>query len=77
MSIGSVAALKFATEVEKPLPFLVNVSGRYKMNDNQIYRNRPEIGKGLTENVGKKECIDDEMRLIKMGVIYRVILIGE
>lgn len=45
--IGSVAGLKFATTVEKPLPFFVNVSGRYKMNDNQIYRNRPEIGEAL------------------------------
>jgi hypothetical protein len=77
VSIGSVAALKFATEVEKPLPFLVNVSGRYKMNDNQIYRNRPEIGKGLADNVSKRESIHDEMCLIKMGVIYRAILIGE
>lgn len=49
-SRGSVAGLKFATTVEKPLPFFVNVSGRYKMNDNQIYRNRPEIGEALKKH---------------------------
>ncbi|KAG1057253.1 hypothetical protein G6F46_010801 [Rhizopus delemar] len=46
-SRGSVAGLKYATSCEKPLSFFVNVSGRYKMNDNQIYRNRPEIGAAL------------------------------
>jgi hypothetical protein len=50
-SRGSVAGLKFATTVETPLPFFVNVSGRYKMNDNQIYRNRPEIGEALKKQV--------------------------
>ncbi|KAG2209793.1 hypothetical protein INT47_001941 [Mucor saturninus] len=49
-SRGSVAGLKFATTVEKPLPFFVNVSGRFKMNDNQIHRNRPQIGEGLRKD---------------------------
>jgi hypothetical protein len=42
-----VAGLKYATSCEKPLGFFVNISGRYKMNDNQIHRNRPEIGAAL------------------------------
>ncbi|CEG66362.1 hypothetical protein RMATCC62417_02958 [Rhizopus microsporus] len=46
-SRGSVAGLKYATSCEKPLSFFVNISGRYKMNDNQIHRNRPEIGAAL------------------------------
>ncbi|KAI8142399.1 Alpha/Beta hydrolase protein, partial [Fennellomyces sp. T-0311] len=46
-SRGSTAGFKFATTCEKPLPHFVNVSGRYKMNDNQIYKNRPEIGEAL------------------------------
>lgn len=51
MLLGSIAGLKYATSCEKPLRFFVNVSGRFKMNDNQIYRNRPEIGQGLKEKV--------------------------
>ncbi|KAL1928938.1 hypothetical protein VTP01DRAFT_1997 [Rhizomucor pusillus] len=46
-SRGSVAGLKYAATCEKPLAHFVNVSGRYKMNDNQIYKNRPEIGAAL------------------------------
>lgn len=55
MDLGSVAGLKFATTVEKPLPFFVNVSGRFKMNDNQIHRNRPQIGEGLKKDVTMKK----------------------
>ncbi|GAA5813559.1 hypothetical protein MFLAVUS_007041 [Mucor flavus] len=46
-SRGSTAGFKFATTVEKPLPIYVNVSSRFKMNDNQIHKSRPEIGEGL------------------------------
>ncbi|KAG0177854.1 hypothetical protein DFQ28_005357 [Apophysomyces sp. BC1034] len=46
-SRGAVAALKYATTCEIPLPHVVNISGRYKMNDNQIYKARPEIGQAL------------------------------
>ncbi|KAI8988774.1 tyrosine phosphatase family-domain-containing protein [Pilobolus umbonatus] len=49
-SRGSVAGLKFAVSRRRPLPFFINISARYKMNDNQIYRNRPEIGAGLKEH---------------------------
>ncbi|KAI9020096.1 Alpha/Beta hydrolase protein [Phycomyces nitens] len=46
-SRGSLACLQYAANRSKPIPHCVNISGRYKMNDNQIHRNRPEIGEGL------------------------------
>ncbi|CEP15548.1 hypothetical protein [Parasitella parasitica] len=49
-SRGALSALKFATTCEKPLPIVVNLSGRYKMNDNQLKTSRPEIGKALEEH---------------------------
>ncbi|KAI8091483.1 tyrosine phosphatase family-domain-containing protein [Gilbertella persicaria] len=48
--LGALAAFKYATTCEKPLPLMVNISGRFKMNDNQINTSRPEIGKALREN---------------------------
>ena len=57
MIIGSTAGFKYATTCEKPLPHFVNVSGRYKMNDNQIYKNRPEIGEALDRQVKKSTLI--------------------
>lgn len=30
---------------------MVNLSGRFKMNDNQLNTSRPEIGKALREHV--------------------------
>ncbi|KAI8637892.1 protein-tyrosine phosphatase-like protein [Parasitella parasitica] len=49
-SRGALSAFKFATTCEKPLPIVVNLSGRYKMNDNQLKTSRPEIGKALQEH---------------------------
>lgn len=46
-----MAGFKYATTCEKPLPHFVNIAGRYKMNDNQIYKNRPEIGEALDRQV--------------------------
>ncbi|CAO3645764.1 unnamed protein product [Cunninghamella blakesleeana] len=46
-SRGAVSSLKYATSCEKPVPHVVNCSGRFKMDDNQIYKNRPEIGESL------------------------------
>lgn len=54
-SRGSVAGLKYAATCEKPLAHFVNVSGRYKMNDNQIYKNRPEIGAALDKQVTERK----------------------
>ncbi|KAJ8658268.1 hypothetical protein O0I10_005951 [Lichtheimia ornata] len=42
-SRGSTAGLKYATTCQKPLAHFVNVSGRYQMNDPQIFRNRPHF----------------------------------
>ncbi|ORZ25518.1 hypothetical protein BCR42DRAFT_9580 [Absidia repens] len=49
-SRGAVACLKYASSCKKPIPHVINCSGRYKMNDNQIYKNRPEIGASLDKH---------------------------
>ncbi|KAI7899279.1 protein-tyrosine phosphatase-like protein [Cokeromyces recurvatus] len=49
-SRGALSSFKYATTCEKPLPIMVNISGRFKMNDNQLNTSRPEIGKALREH---------------------------
>lgn len=49
--IGSTAGLKYATTCQKPLAHFVNVSGRYMMNDPQIFRNRPHFFEELDKKV--------------------------
>ncbi|KAI8096809.1 protein-tyrosine phosphatase-like protein [Halteromyces radiatus] len=49
-SRGAVACLKYTSNCETAIPHVINLSGRYKMNDNQIYKNRPEIGAALDKD---------------------------
>lgn len=57
-SIGSTAGLKYATTCQKPLAHFVNVSGRYQMNDPQIFRNRPHFFEELEKKVIVMRCED-------------------
>ncbi|KAI8369866.1 tyrosine phosphatase family-domain-containing protein [Choanephora cucurbitarum] len=49
-SRGAIASFKYAATCEKPVPIMVNISGRFKMNDNQLNTSRPEIGQALREH---------------------------
>jgi hypothetical protein len=51
MELGSVAAFNFAASLEKPIPFVVNISGRYDFNHEQIASKRPDIVNGLKKQV--------------------------
>ncbi|KAI8384055.1 hypothetical protein BD560DRAFT_293266, partial [Blakeslea trispora] len=53
-SRGAIAAFKYATSCEKPLAIMVNISGRYKMNDNQI----ETTNRHLTDSLLKKGYFD-------------------
>ncbi|ORX61356.1 hypothetical protein DM01DRAFT_1121024 [Hesseltinella vesiculosa] len=49
-SRGSASCFKYATTCEKPLPHVVNVSGRYDMRHDSTVPRRPENIKQLQEN---------------------------
>jgi hypothetical protein len=49
--IGSTSCFKYATTCKKPLAHVVNVSGRYDMDDDTALGNLPENNKKLREQV--------------------------
>jgi hypothetical protein len=49
--VGSASCFKYATTCDKPLAHVVNVSGRYDMNDGTILANLPHNSKKLEEQV--------------------------
>ncbi|CAO3597780.1 unnamed protein product [Absidia cylindrospora] len=67
-SIGAVACLKYASSCKKPVPHVINCSGRYKMNDNQIYKNRPEIGASLDKQGYFDWSVKQRDRITKIQV---------
>ncbi|KAI8391055.1 uncharacterized protein BYT42DRAFT_180669 [Radiomyces spectabilis] len=67
-SRGSVAGLKYATTCERPLDHFVNIAGRYKMNDNQIYRNRPQIGEALDRQGYFDWAVKQRDRIVQIKV---------
>ncbi|KAF7728142.1 hypothetical protein EC973_006657 [Apophysomyces ossiformis] len=70
-SRGAVAVLKYAATCEKPVPHVVNISGRYKMNDNQIYKSRPEIGESLDKQGYFDWSVKQRDRIVQIKVTQK------
>jgi hypothetical protein len=49
--IGSTSCFKYATSCDRPLAHVVNISGRYDMDDNTAPANLPENNKRLQDQV--------------------------
>ncbi|SAL95557.1 hypothetical protein [Absidia glauca] len=52
-SRGSASCFKYATTCDKPLAHVINVSGRYDMNDGTILANLPHNSKKLEEQASR------------------------